>query len=411
MPSKLFAIEENFPTFTGAESLVEQIRLLHNYMFQLKDSLQYSLRNLTADNFNSAALDQLTKDAQGTLGDELKKLMDLVNDVSAELNKVKVRVNHAEAAVGRITGVEADIEAVKEAIQGEGGIWERINDLQDKIENGEFDGEDGHTPVKGVDYWTDADKKEIVDGAAAGVLGGTWIFTLPDGSTVTAILSGVKPENPEEPDISLLPAEYQQVEYIATDGNQCIDTDVIPSDYTDGIYYELDFCAEPAGSNNTDYLFGCLSEESLSGGIGVNFYQGNLRSLAGSTNSAILYNWYNVRKRCVARMFATSENPSDINLSFERDGTETTVTPVSSNFESKPMPSESIYLFNCRGISRTSCAVTCWGFKMTAADSTPIRNFVPCYRKSDNAIGLYDTVEGKFYTNTGTGSFTKGADV
>ena len=33
------------------------------------------------------------------------------------------------------------------------------------------------------------------------------------------------------------------------------------------------------------------------------------------------------------------------------------------------------------------------------------RNFVPCYRKSDSIIGLYDTVYNKFYPNNGTGSF------
>jgi hypothetical protein len=40
-----------------------------------------------------------------------------------------------------------------------------------------------------------------------------------------------------------------------------------------------------------------------------------------------------------------------------------------------------------------------------------IKKFVPCYRRSDNAIGMYETVEGKFYPNDGTGSFTKGNDV
>lgn len=40
-----------------------------------------------------------------------------------------------------------------------------------------------------------------------------------------------------------------------------------------------------------------------------------------------------------------------------------------------------------------------------------VRNFVPCYRKSDNVIGLYDIVGNNFYTNAGTGSFTKGGDV
>lgn len=36
---------------------------------------------------------------------------------------------------------------------------------------------------------------------------------------------------------------------------------------------------------------------------------------------------------------------------------------------------------------------------------------VPCYRKADGVIGMYDTVNKVFYTNAGTGSFTKGADV
>ena len=40
-----------------------------------------------------------------------------------------------------------------------------------------------------------------------------------------------------------------------------------------------------------------------------------------------------------------------------------------------------------------------------------VRNFVPCYRKSDNVAGFYDLVEGEFYTNQGTGTFTVGADV
>ncbi len=40
-----------------------------------------------------------------------------------------------------------------------------------------------------------------------------------------------------------------------------------------------------------------------------------------------------------------------------------------------------------------------------------IRNFVPCYRKSDNVVGLYDLVNGVFYVNKGSGAFTKGDDV
>ena len=39
-----------------------------------------------------------------------------------------------------------------------------------------------------------------------------------------------------------------------------------------------------------------------------------------------------------------------------------------------------------------------------------IRNFIPCYRKSDNEIGLYDIVNNVFYTNQGTGVFLKGSN-
>ena len=40
-----------------------------------------------------------------------------------------------------------------------------------------------------------------------------------------------------------------------------------------------------------------------------------------------------------------------------------------------------------------------------------VRNYIPCYRKADNVIGLYDKVNGVFYTNAGSGTFLKGSDV
>ncbi len=36
------------------------------------------------------------------------------------------------------------------------------------------------------------------------------------------------------------------------------------------------------------------------------------------------------------------------------------------------------------------------------------RHFIPCYRNSDNEVGLYDIVNNTFYTNAGAGTFTKG---
>ena len=46
-------------------------------------------------------------------------------------------------------------------------------------------GADGYTPVKGTDYYTEADKSEMVAAVKAALSAETWTFALADGSTVT----------------------------------------------------------------------------------------------------------------------------------------------------------------------------------------------------------------------------------
>lgn len=46
----------------------------------------------------------------------------------------------------------------------------------------------------------------------------------------------------------------------------------------------------------------------------------------------------------------------------------------------------------------------------TKADGTGVALYA-CYRKSDSIIGMYDVVNNIFYTNTGSGTFEKGADI
>lgn len=40
-----------------------------------------------------------------------------------------------------------------------------------------------------------------------------------------------------------------------------------------------------------------------------------------------------------------------------------------------------------------------------------VRDYIPCYRKSDGEIGLYEKYTGQFLTNEGTGTFTIGPEV
>ena len=52
-----------------------------------------------------------------------------------------------------------------------------------------------------------------------------------------------------------------------------------------------------------------------------------------------------------------------------------------------------------------------YSLKLYNNNNTLLRDFIPCYRKSDGVIGLYDKVEGKFYTNQGSGTFLKGSNI
>jgi hypothetical protein len=57
-----------------------------------------------------------------------------------------------------------------------------------------------------------------------------------------------------------------------------------------------------------------------------------------------------------------------------------------------------------------SSAMELYNFKLYD-NGTLIRDYIPCRRKSDNVLGLYDVVNNQFYTNAGTGVFIAGPEV
>ena len=68
------------------------------------------------------------------------------------------------------------------------------------------------------------------------------------------------------------------------------------------------------------------------------------------------------------------------------------------------------YVFNSHSEPSLMSSMRLYKLKMWT-DDILVRDFIPCYRKSDNVVGMYDLVNGKFYTNEGTGEFVKGPDV
>lgn len=94
--------------------------------------------------------------------------------------------------------------------------------------------------------------------------------------------------------------------------------------------------------------------------------------------------------------------PSGISRAELSDGTIRTFVLDYTTNNTKPILFGGWYDYHW---SRT---IDWYSFKIWNGD-TLLRDFIPCVRTSDGAIGMYDTVNGVFYTNAGTGTFTAGS--
>lgn len=117
MPSNWLSVDDNFPTFTGAESPQEQIAALHDYLYQMRQGLQYSLRNLSAENFNASALQQLTDEQKNAVLKELELLINTVSQLSGRLGGLDARVVAVEKLGTRVTGAEEAITYLQEDVE------------------------------------------------------------------------------------------------------------------------------------------------------------------------------------------------------------------------------------------------------------------------------------------------------
>jgi hypothetical protein len=82
-------------------------------------------------------------------------------------------------------GTSVTVSSVTESsADGGSNVVEFSDGKQVTIKNGSK----GSTPVKGTDYFTDADKEEMVTAVKATLTSETWVFTLEDGSTVTKVV-------------------------------------------------------------------------------------------------------------------------------------------------------------------------------------------------------------------------------
>lgn len=193
----------------------------------------------------------------------------------------------------------------------------------------------------------------------------------------------------------VLPAEYQKVEWIESDGNQFIRTAFIP-DNTCGIKIICetssagdsgsDVCACGTRTSSTRWFIG-MSYRSWYYGWGTYYWQDEPTAFAG-VFSTVSLNYKNDRKFVV-----------DTSVSRDLPTSLATLSSPAAIFANN-IDGNINYIFN----GKISI------LEFTRGGSIE-KQFIPCYRKADGVIGLYDTVSQTFLTNAGTGTFSKGADV
>ena len=192
-----------------------------------------------------------------------------------------------------------------------------------------------------------------------------------------------------------LPSEYQEVEYIQSTGTQYINLLTQGDNNT-----KIELTLTPFNTNSEATIIGARDD-----------YSRNAMSL-----TLYSYGWY-CYGQTEGRLSASFQNNTkydiiiDNNIVKYKMPTDINYTNI-SNFGQYTFKTKDMYMFADNFNTQTRYYTQCQLFKLKIYKyNTLIKNFIPCYRKSDNEIGLYEVMEQKFYTNSGTGAFIKGNDV
>ena len=184
---------------------------------------------------------------------------------------------------------------------------------------------------------------------------------------------------------SELPDGYTLVSYLESSKTQYINTGYVPN-------------------ANTKIEIKCLQ---IDGGGGLAF--GTRQPAPGggddiyyslATSSGKITFFYNQRIRLTSNF-----NTGDfIDLLVEKNkiafnGVEYTGININT------FPTYPIVLFGLNNAGTMSLSSARIGRVKIYENNILIRNFLPCYRNSDNVLGMYDVVNNVFYTNDGTGTF------
>lgn len=198
-----------------------------------------------------------------------------------------------------------------------------------------------------------------------------------------------------------VPDAFQQVEYIEATGTQWIDTGIeargYHTIYADGKATDGEKSSLIQAFGDTAYRLG---NKLFGGSKKIGYYW----TLASETQrqgyTEITYD--NLNGIDITNRFQVTQSASGITI---KQGD--LVKTVSYSGSSTDSVENNWWLFKSNEDVNYG---TLYEAKIIEGDVL-IHHYIPCYRKSDNVIGVYDAINGGFLTNAGEGEFLKGDDV
>lgn len=201
----------------------------------------------------------------------------------------------------------------------------------------------------------------------------------------------------------VLPDTYQEVSYLNASANTNSYIDLgFSFDTKAKILMEYTFLDKTV----TSYPFGA-AENSGTLRCAVSAPYGAKTYLYGSSGTGFVHVTYTPTEN-IAIQYEFVLEPG--NLSITNLDTKETINDTTQGAYTM---SANLFLFaqNYNGTTRYGGARQIGKFQYYDKNDKLICDLIPCYRKSDNVIGMYDLVRRTFLTNIGGGTFIKGPDV
>jgi len=196
-----------------------------------------------------------------------------------------------------------------------------------------------------------------------------------------------------------LPAGYTALEYIQSDGNSWIDTGIKGNM---SYKYDIEFQQLDAGQYRN---WGAFNQQTYDGGPNM--------SLTYASGFAVRWTVTGDAQQMVSEISSLDTNRHHLVIDNGYVTWDGVSKGRSTGHRDNYILSYNLFLgtINPGGTTPTSNAKSkYYSYKVWNTDGNLIQNFVPA-KNSSGVIGMYDTVNDRFYTNAGTGSLTAGPEI